>query len=176
MKSTRRSLIIFLLMVAAVATWLTLTENKQLNDKLKLASIANALELYRKDSGYYPSQSDGLKAFFQPPAYAPAWRGPYLREHSIIIGQWGHPYIYVIPVNITPMDTISLPWGRMGSLERPMTSLIGLTNESAINKGLPSNVIHTFGHFGRYFPTRAGICAEKPKLAVAAVCWNHPVL
>ena len=63
-----------------------------------LASIAQALNLYRLDNGGYPSTEQGLEALVERPATAPvpkAWRAEgYLDRMPV--DSWGNAYVYVL--------------------------------------------------------------------------------
>jgi len=62
-----------------------------------LATLAQALDLYRLDSGLYPTTSQGLAALVTRPATAPVprvWRdGGYVDQ--VPADPWGNAYVYV---------------------------------------------------------------------------------
>ena len=66
-----------------------------------MASIRQALDLYRLDNGGYPTTEQGLEALVERPTRAPlpkAWRNPgYLTR--LPVDSWSHPYVYVL---VTP--------------------------------------------------------------------------
>jgi general secretion pathway protein G len=62
--------------------------------KLQIEELVTALELFKLDTGRYPSTSEGLPALVEPPAELAAWQGPYLRKTSILKDPWGRPFIY----------------------------------------------------------------------------------
>lgn len=62
----------------------------------QIDALETALDIYRLDMGFYPSEDLGLQALIQPPENNPKWRGPYL-EKDVPIDPWGEPYIYKIP-------------------------------------------------------------------------------
>jgi len=62
--------------------------------KLQLQNIASALEFFAGDVGRYPTTAEGLGALVKPPADAPDWRGPYLREVALVKDPWGRACIY----------------------------------------------------------------------------------
>lgn len=62
----------------------------------QIDALEKALDIYRLDLGYYPSQELGLKALVEAPENNPKWHGPYL-EKSIPLDPWGQPYVYRIP-------------------------------------------------------------------------------
>jgi general secretion pathway protein G len=61
-----------------------------------IATIGQALELYRLDNYAYPTESQGLGALVAPPTVAPLapnWKpGGYLRRSPT--DPWGRPYVY----------------------------------------------------------------------------------
>ena len=63
-----------------------------------MASIRQALDLYRLDSGVYPTTEQGLEALVERPTRPPlpkAWRSPgYLTR--VPVDSWNHPYVYVL--------------------------------------------------------------------------------
>jgi general secretion pathway protein G len=67
--------------------------------KQDLATISQALKLYRLDNHRYPSTEQGLDALVRPPEVAPLapnWkRGGYLEK--LPKDPWGHPYNYLSP-------------------------------------------------------------------------------
>ncbi len=50
------------------------------------SNLSTALDLYRMDSGRYPTSEQGLNAL-----------GPYLKKKKIPKDPWGHDYLYVSP-------------------------------------------------------------------------------
>ncbi|NQV34858.1 MAG: type II secretion system protein GspG [Phycisphaeraceae bacterium] len=62
-----------------------------------LRSIRTALEIYRLDTGQYPTTAQGLNALVSQPENmtSPApWGGPYLKNDSLFLDPWGHPVQY----------------------------------------------------------------------------------
>lgn len=64
--------------------------------KIQIKNIEAALDLYRLDSGRYPSQSEGLQALVEKPANITKWRGPYLKSADGLRDPWGESYRYSI--------------------------------------------------------------------------------
>jgi general secretion pathway protein G len=63
-----------------------------------LASLAQALNLYRLDNGGYPTTDQGLVALVERPTTAPvpkAWRSEGYVDR-IPSDPWGNPYVYVL--------------------------------------------------------------------------------
>ncbi len=82
--------------------------------KAQLELLNLALEQYRLDNDYTPSNAQGLEALRTLPQGDPAprnWRGPYLRK-PVPLDPWGHSYVYRSPGEHNPYDLFSL--GRDG--------------------------------------------------------------
>lgn len=63
-----------------------------------LASLAQALNLYRLDNGTYPTTDQGLAALVERPTTAPvpkAWRSEGYVDR-VPTDPWGNPYVYVL--------------------------------------------------------------------------------
>ncbi len=76
--------------------------------KVQIQSLATSLELYRLDTGRYPSSSEGLIALVQKPNEARNWNGPYLQSRNTPSDPWGAPFIYRSPGKHGAFDIISL--------------------------------------------------------------------
>ena len=74
-----------------------------------IAAIASALNLYRLDSGSYPTTDQGLAALVTRPTAAPVpanWaEGGYLER--VPDDPWGRPYLYLSPGVHGPFDIVS---------------------------------------------------------------------
>ncbi len=72
-----------------------------------VAAISSALNLYRLDTGAYPTTEQGLAALVTRPASAPAnWAdGGYLER--LPQDPWGRPYLYLAPGVHGPFDIVS---------------------------------------------------------------------
>lgn len=65
--------------------------------KTDIATIMQALKLYKLDNGFYPSQAQGLQALVVKPSTPPVpsnWK-PYLEK--LPNDPWGRPYQYLNP-------------------------------------------------------------------------------
>jgi general secretion pathway protein G len=75
-----------------------------------IASLAQALKLYRLDNHVYPSTDQGLQALVEKPGTAPApanWKqGGYLDR--LPKDPWGNPYQYLNPGVHGEIDVFSL--------------------------------------------------------------------
>lgn len=76
--------------------------------RLQIQELRTALDLYRIDVGHPPSTAEGLQALLEKPAGAETWRGPYLRNRSILSDPWRRPYRYQSPGEHGDYDLTSL--------------------------------------------------------------------
>ncbi|MCB2053521.1 MAG: type II secretion system major pseudopilin GspG [Geminicoccaceae bacterium] len=82
--------------------------------ELQIENLAQALDLYRLDTGRYPSSQDGLAVLVSAPSDAAGWNGPYLDGEAVPLDPWGNPYVYEGP----EADT-SYRLGSLGADGRP---------------------------------------------------------
>jgi general secretion pathway protein G len=75
-----------------------------------IATVIQALKMYRLDNIRYPTTEQGLQALITKPAIAPIpdnWKsGGYLEK--LPNDPWGHPYVYLNPGRHGDIDVISL--------------------------------------------------------------------
>ena len=80
--------------------------------KQDIASIMQALKLYRLDNSRYPTTEQGLQALIAKPTTEPVpnnWKaGGYLERSSVPKDPWGHPYQYLNPGTKGEIDVFSL--------------------------------------------------------------------
>jgi general secretion pathway protein G len=76
--------------------------------KVQIEGFASALELFKLDSGRYPSTSEGLRALVQAPSGVTAWNGPYITKREVPNDPWGRPYNYRSPGQNGPYDIFTL--------------------------------------------------------------------
>ena len=65
--------------------------------KLQIENLKAALDLYRLDTGIYPTTQQGLGALVKNPGNAQGWKGPYIDSPSLPADPWGNPYLYRAP-------------------------------------------------------------------------------
>lgn len=84
-------------------------EAKVAKAKHDIQTIETALDLYKLDTGRYPSTDQGLDALINPPNTDPAprnWRtGGYIKKLSS--DPWGFPYQYLNPGSHVEIDVFS---------------------------------------------------------------------
>lgn len=82
---------------------------KLVKAKQDVLAIESALDLYKLDNGFYPSNEQGLQALVIQPSNEPVpanWKsGGYLKE--LPIDPWGHAYRYQNPGSHSEIDISS---------------------------------------------------------------------
>jgi general secretion pathway protein G len=76
--------------------------------RLQMSQIETGLDLYRLDTGRYPSTDQGLRALVEPPTDADGWNGPYLRKEEALTDPWGNAFEYAAPGQDGPYELASL--------------------------------------------------------------------
>jgi general secretion pathway protein G len=81
-----------------------------------IATLMNALKLYRLDNGRYPTTEQGLRALVEKPTVEPIptnWKaGGYLDASTVRKDPWGNDYAYLNPGLHGEIDLMS--FGRDG--------------------------------------------------------------
>lgn len=75
--------------------------------RLQIEGLVSALDLYRLDTGVYPSGEQGLDALIKQPVGTANWGGPYLRKSNIPKDPWSGLYSYVHPGNKAEFEVSS---------------------------------------------------------------------
>lgn len=65
--------------------------------RLKMESVAAALEMYSADLARYPTADEGLAALIDPPEGVAEWAGPYLSDPALTKDPWGRAVVYAPP-------------------------------------------------------------------------------
>ena len=77
--------------------------------KSKIVALSGVLDLYKLDTGKYPSTQEGLKALLQAPSGVPNWNGPYLQNEGELKDPWRNDLIYRSPGSENrPYEIVSL--------------------------------------------------------------------
>ncbi|MFH1703154.1 MAG: type II secretion system protein GspG [Nitrospirota bacterium] len=66
------------------------------NTVAKIVLLDEYILQFYKDTGRYPTVSEGLEALNRRPDDTPTWKGPYLKKEVPDDG-WQNPYIYIYP-------------------------------------------------------------------------------
>jgi len=76
--------------------------------RLQIENLTASLDLYRLETGHYPTTDQGLVALIERPADVADWNGPYLRKRALPLDPWGHAYQYRLPEHGGVFDIYSL--------------------------------------------------------------------
>ncbi len=88
-------------------------ESKITAAKAQIELISTAIDIYKLDTGKYPSQDTGLQSLNTKPGDVRNWKGPYMKKNKIPKDPWGTEYIYINPGTHGDYDLIS--YGADGS-------------------------------------------------------------
>ena len=76
--------------------------------KIEMGQIGQTLDLYKLETGRYPSTQEGLQALISAPAGVNNWNGPYWKRTTVPKDPWGNDYRYASPgQNNTPFEIAS---------------------------------------------------------------------
>jgi general secretion pathway protein G len=91
--------------------------------KQDIATIMQALKLYRLDNGRYPTTDQGLQALIVKPTTEPVptnWKqGGYIERTGVPVDPWGDPYKYLNPGIKGEIDVFSLGRDKANGGEGP---------------------------------------------------------
>jgi general secretion pathway protein G len=86
-------------------------EARRMKAKIQIQSLETALQLYKLDTGNYPTTEQGLDALVEAPTtgeLAKSWReGGYLEKGQVPKDPWGNEYIYLSPGTQGDFDIVS---------------------------------------------------------------------
>jgi len=83
-----------------------LGKSEQKTAKAQIEAFGRALDVYRLDTGRYPTTEQGLNALVVKPADEAKWRGPYLQK-QVPLDPWGKGYVYRTPGQGGDFDLLS---------------------------------------------------------------------
>jgi len=75
--------------------------------KVQIEDLSASLDMYKLDSGRYPTTEQGLKALVEKPANNKRWNGPYLRKTKVPQDPWIQEYHYTSPGQHGKFDLFS---------------------------------------------------------------------
>jgi general secretion pathway protein G len=76
--------------------------------KVQIEQIGSALELYKLDTGRYPTTQEGLNALLSAPSGVANWNGPYLKDAKHLKDPWSRDFTYRSPAEKGGFDLLSL--------------------------------------------------------------------
>lgn len=91
---------VILVLLASIATTIVIRrieDGRRTKAIMDIKAMEQALDLYKADTGNYPTTEQGLDALIIPPSTPPVpakWNGPYLRQRQVPTDPWGYPYEY----------------------------------------------------------------------------------
>lgn len=59
--------------------------------------LSAIMDLYRLDTGNYPSTEQGVRALVARPSGVVGWNGPYIKGDQVPVDPWNNPYVYRMP-------------------------------------------------------------------------------
>jgi general secretion pathway protein G len=75
--------------------------------KIEINQIGQTLDLYKLETGRYPTTQEGLQALITAPSGVANWNGPYWKNSAIPKDPWGNEYKYTSPGAKGPYDIVS---------------------------------------------------------------------
>lgn len=85
-----------------------LGSSKTKTAKLQVDSLSGTLDMYRLETGRYPTNEQGLQALVENPGDVSNWNGPYLKKDQVPSDPWGFEYQYRFPGEHGSFDIWSL--------------------------------------------------------------------
>lgn len=76
--------------------------------EIQIDNLSGALDLYRLETGRYPTTEQGLRVLVEAPDGDRSWNGPYIDKRDGLIDPWGEPYKYRYPGRQAEFDLYSL--------------------------------------------------------------------
>ena len=64
-------------------------ESKLTAAKAQIELLSTAIEVYKLDTGKYPSQDTGLQSLNSKPGDVQNWKGPYMKKNKVPKDPWG---------------------------------------------------------------------------------------
>lgn len=89
-------LVILSLLAAAITPQVMgrLDRSKVKAARLQIDTLAASLDMFKIDTGRYPSEQEGLHALIEAPASAASWGGPYVRTGASLTDPWNREFVY----------------------------------------------------------------------------------
>ena len=85
-----------------------LGSSKTKTAKLQIDDLVATLDLYRLETGRYPTAQEGLEALVAKPGNVANWNGPYLKKGVVPKDPWGFDYQYRFPSDHGGVDIWTL--------------------------------------------------------------------
>lgn len=110
---TLTELLVVLVILGMIAAAITpqvmgrLDRSKVRAAELQLDTLGASLDLYKIDTGRYPTAEEGIAALLIRPVNAEVWDGPYIRGAKNLVDPWGTDINYLPPREDTSYRLIS---------------------------------------------------------------------
>jgi len=97
---TLTELLVVMVVLSLIAAAITpqvmgrLDRSKVRAAKLQLQTLSTSLDMYKIDTGSYPSDQEGLQALITRPNSAQVWDGPYVKTGRSVFDSWDNPIEY----------------------------------------------------------------------------------
>jgi general secretion pathway protein G len=82
-------------------------EAKRKAAAIEITQIGNSLDLFKLETGRYPTSQEGLQALVAAPAGLANWNGPYWKKGALPKDPWGNEYKLTVPGAKGPYDILS---------------------------------------------------------------------
>lgn len=82
--------------------------------RIQIRELGTILDVYRLETGGYPSTSQGLQVLYERPPAIKRWNGPYVKHRDQLVDPWGNGYLYRYPGQHGEYDIWSVGGGREG--------------------------------------------------------------
>lgn len=99
---TLTELLVVMVVMSLIAAAITpqvmgrLDRSKVRAANLQLQTLGTSLDMYKIDTGRYPTDREGLQALMLKPDSAEVWDGPYVKTSRSIVDSWDNPFIYKV--------------------------------------------------------------------------------
>ena len=99
---TLTELLVVMVVLSLIAAAITpqvmgrLDRSKVRAAQLQLQTLGTSLDMYKIDTGHYPTDQEGLQSLIVQPSTATVWDGPYVKTGRSIIDSWGNPIEYTV--------------------------------------------------------------------------------
>lgn len=97
---TLTELLVVLLILSLIAAAITpqvmgrLDKSKVRAAKIQLETLSASLDMFKIDTGRYPTTQEGLETLIISPTSLSEWSGPYVRSSGSIVDPWGRQFLY----------------------------------------------------------------------------------
>lgn len=100
--------IIGLLATIATPQVLKHLDNAKLSTtRIQVENLSGAVDIFKLDTGRYPTNEEGLAALIKAPPSLANWNGPYIKRGASLEDPWGRPYGYKNPGDHAEVDIFS---------------------------------------------------------------------